>query len=143
MDYAPVVKVLDAENDHSELGEDLVLSEEARRRLHGDHIELVALRPGLDLLTEVAVVAVLHDDCEGVRLCPVHFLETDNVGVIQHFQNPSLLNGSPLALLIHMRDVDLFHDKIISCVGVLDAVDFPERTSPNCVDVAILRLLFI
>lgn len=86
VDYLTVVTVLQAEADLREPVEDLVL---------GEVIDLagllVLLALGLNLLCEVAAVAVLHDDVDLACTCCVHLLESDDVWVMQDLKNLGFL----------------------------------------------------
>lgn len=87
----------------------------------GEPIENVVLAPILQLPTslllllvlvlnsslQVAAVRVVHHDAELSFLCLVDFAETNNVWMLEHFQDLGLSESFPSLVLIHVLDIDL------------------------------------
>ena len=61
---------------------------------------------------QVAPIRIVHNNAQLAFFRFVHFLEANDVGVVEHFENFGLLEGVFLLLLAHILNVDLFYDGI-------------------------------
>ncbi len=55
---------------------------------------------------------MIHHNAQLSLLCLVDFLESDDVGMVEHLENLSLSESTLLVRLAHLLDIDLFDDCI-------------------------------
>ena len=130
MDDASVVAVLDTKRYHGEPEEHLLLR------------EVVFSLALLELLGQVAIVAVLHHDVELAIAGAVNLREANDVGVKQGLKDVCLLKRLLLLFVILAGDVDILYDEKFVGLRVLHEVSLAVRTLAELRNSRIGWLLF-
>lgn len=103
MQYLPVMDVLQRKTYLCKPVEHMILAP----ILQLPSIFLLDLILLFDLALEVTTVGIVHDNAQLALLGLVDLLESDNVGMLQHFQNLGLSKGLPSLIFGHALDIDL------------------------------------
>ena len=109
-----IVHMLQTEADLSEPVHDLCFRE-------------VASSLVCDHLSKITTVSIVHYDAQVTLLRLVELAESDDVRMIQYFENLCLLECLFFFALTHVRDVDLLDHTKITVALALDKVRFTKR----------------
>jgi hypothetical protein len=82
----------------------------------------------LDQLRKIATIGKVHNDAQVSFFGFVHFAESDDVWVIEYFQNLCLLYRLVLFPFRHLLNVDLFDNAVVPCGLGLHEEGFAESS---------------
>ena len=136
-----VVTVLDGERDLSEPVEKLIL-----RHVVLATLPVSGLEPLLNLLLQVSIIGIVHNDAKLALLRLVNFAEAGNVNMVEDLQDFRLVQCLATLLFAHLRDINLLDNRQLVVAEALHKISSSKGTSAECADLLIrlkcLRGLF-